>query len=186
MIFNTHPELEGKHAFLSPSQYHWIRYDKSKLKSVYLKHLAVERGTKLHELAQKCIEMEVQLMPLGKTLDMYVNHCIEFKMKPEVGLKYSEKCFGRADAISYRRKKLRIFDLKTGSVPAHMEQLMIYAALFCLEYKVKPKDISIELRIYQSDDILMLEPKKEEIESIMESIISGDIVLQETDKEMEK
>ena len=36
-----------------------------------------------------------------------------------------------------------------------MEQLFIYDALFCMEYHVKPKDILIENRIYQNDDVLI-------------------------------
>ena len=32
-------------------------------------------------------------------------------------------------------KILRIHDYKSGITPAKMDQLMIYAALFCLEYK---------------------------------------------------
>jgi hypothetical protein len=62
-------------------------------------------------------------------------------------------------------------------VAAHMEQLEIYAALFCLEYRIKPKDISIELRIYQSDDIVSFEPDPEEIMIIVNKIISFDKVL---------
>lgn len=66
---------------------------------------------------------------------------------------------------------LHIFDLKTGSRPVHIEQLLIYAALFCLEYKIKPTDISTELRIYQSDEILVHEPTPDEILEIMDKII---------------
>ena len=36
-----------------------------------------------------------------------------------------------------------------------MEQLLIYAAYFCLEYGFKPRDIDIELRIYQNDEVLI-------------------------------
>lgn len=184
MIFNKHDNLEGKHAFLSASQYHWIRYDVEKLKSVYLKHLAVERGTRLHEFAKTCIDLGQKLPEDGSTLSMYVNDAIDFKMTPEQVLYYSDNCFGTADAIAYRRKKLRIHDLKTGATPAHMEQLKIYAALFCLEYKEKPTHF--ELRIYQSNDILILEPEKAEIDAIMEKIVSSDKVLTKINIELEK
>ena len=86
---------------------------------------------------------------------MYVNDAIGFKLRPEQILYYSPNCFGTADAIDLRGDLLRIHDLKTGKVPAHIEQLMIYAALFCLEYGIKPSDIDTELRIYQGDDILV-------------------------------
>jgi hypothetical protein len=64
-----------------------------------------------------------------------------------------------------------------------MEQLEIYAALFCLEYKYKPKDIDMELRIYQNDEILYSEPDPEKIEHIMEHIIHLDKVLDHIEKE---
>ena len=40
------------HAFLSPSKYHWIRYDKEKLVKAFYNYMAVEKGTKLHEIAE--------------------------------------------------------------------------------------------------------------------------------------
>jgi hypothetical protein len=67
--------------------------------------------------------------------------------------------------------------LKTGDVPAHIEQLMTYAALFCLEYKIKPSDIEIELRIYQDDEILYHNPATDEIVPIMDKIITFDKII---------
>ena len=89
-----------------------------------------------------------------------------------IQLFYSENCFGTTDAIVFRNRMLRIHDLKTGVIPAHMEQLEIYAALFCLEYKIKPADIDIELRIYQSNQILYENPTAEIIVPIMDKIIT--------------
>ena len=186
MIFNEHPELYGKHAFLSPSQYHWMNYTPEKLRSVYIKHLAVERGTKLHAFAEEAINLGIKLPDERSTLNMYINDAIDFKMTTEQPLKYSDKCFGHADAISFRRKKLRIHDLKTGSTPAHMEQLKGYAALFCLEYKVKQEDIEIELRIYQSNDILYYNPEPLEIKRLMNVIIESNKIVTDIDNEMEK
>ena len=81
-------------------------------------------------------------------------------------------CFGTADAISFNEKEklLRIHDLKTGTTPAHMEQLMIYAALFCLEYHKNPKQFNTELRIYQNFDIIISNPTGDEIEDYMNLI----------------
>ena len=90
---------------------------------------------------------------------------------------YSDNCFGTADAILFRNNFLRIHDLKTGKIPAHMEQLEIYAALFCLEYKVKPGDIEMELRIYQNNEILYHNPTAEDIVPIMDRIITFDKVI---------
>ena len=102
---------------------------------------------------------------------------------PEQMLYYSDNCFGTADAISFKQNVLRIHDLKTGEIPAHMEQLLIYAALFCLEYRVKPGDIQIELRIYQHNEILLHEPTADEILPIMDKIISFDKVLKQIKEE---
>ena len=58
-----------------------------------------------------------------------------------------------------------------------MEQLEIYAALFCLEYRIKPGDIKMELRIYQNDEILFHEPTAEDIVPIMDKIVHCDKLL---------
>lgn len=174
MNFNKHLNLEGQHAFLGASKYHWINYDEGKLIEAYSKFTAAQKGTELHEFAAQCIRLGQKLPKSKKTLNMYVNDAIGFKMTPEQPLFYSENCFGTADAISFRNKMLRIHDFKSGVIPAHMEQLEIYAALFCLEYKVKPADISIELRIYQLDQILYHNPTVEDIVPIMDKIITFD------------
>ena len=105
---------------------------------------------------------------------MFVNDAIGFKMIPEQVLYYSDNCFGTADAISFNKNKLRIHDLKTGVIKASIEQLLIYASLFCLEYRVDPNSIEIELRIYQNNDIVIVDPEKEHIKSIMDTIIIFD------------
>ena len=89
---------------------------------------------------------------------------------------------GTADVISFRDNFLRIHDLKTGKRLAHIEQLEIYAALFCLEYNVKPEEIKIELRIYQNDEVLIHEPTAEEIRSIMNKIIHFDKILENLER----
>ena len=174
MDFNPHSNLVGKHAFLSASKYHWINYDEEKLVSTFLKYLAVQRGTRIHAFASECISLGQKLPKSKKTLNMYVNDAIGFKMTPEQPLYFSDNCFGTADAISFRRNELRIHDLKTGETPASMAQLEVYAALFCLEYGFKPADIFIELRIYQSDQVLVHHPEAEDISSIMGKIIVFD------------
>jgi len=105
---------------------------------------------------------------------MYVNDAIGFKMTTEQPLYFSENCFGTADAISFRQNVLRIHDLKTGETKASMRQLEVYTALFCLEYNVKPSNIDIELRLYQSDEILIHHPLSEDILYIMDKIIVFD------------
>ncbi len=177
MNFNNHFSIEGKHAFLGASKYHWVNYDESKVAEAYAKFKAVQRGTELHEFAAQCIRLGIKLPKSQKTLNMYVNDAIGFKMTPEQVLYYSDNCFGTADAISFRDGYLRIHDLKTGAVTAHIEQLMIYCALFCLEYKYKPIDISAELRIYQNNEIVTFEPAVDDILPIMDKIVSFDKII---------
>lgn len=174
MNFNKHFRLEGQHAFLSASKYHWINYDEDKLNSSFIKHLATLKGIKLHAHACECIRLGVKLPKTKKTLNMYVNDAIGFKMTPEQPLYFSENCFGTADAISFKSSILRIHDLKTGENKTSVNQLEVYASLFCLEYDVKPSDIDIELRIYQSDEVLIHHPDNEKILYIIEKIISFD------------
>ncbi len=177
MNFNKHSNLEGQHAFLGASKYHWINYSEDKVAESYSRFLATQKGTQLHEFAAQCIRLGQKLPKSKKTLNAYVNDAIGFKMTPEQILFYSDNCFGTADAIAFRGDLLRIHDLKTGAIPAHMEQLEVYAALFCLEYKVKPADIRIELRLYQSDDILVGNPTVEDIAPIMDKIITFDRII---------
>lgn len=177
MNFIKHSDLEGQHAFLGASKYHWINYDEAKVAEAYTNFLAKEKGTALHEFAAQCIRLGQRLPKSKKTLNMYVNDAIGYRMIPEQVLFFSENCFGTADTISFRDRLLRIHDYKSGIVPAHMEQLMIYAALFCLEYKFKPSEIDMELRIYQSDEILIHNPAADEINPIIDKIISFDKII---------
>lgn len=182
MHFNDHWNLEGKHAFLSPSQYHWINYSDDKLLERWSTYQAAERGTRMHALAKECIELKVSLKSNHSTLSLYVNDAIGFRMSPEVGLYFSEYCFGTADAISFDGKKLRIHDLKTGATPASFVQLEIYAALFCLEYDVDPNTIGIFLRIYQNDEFVEENPSGEMIQEIEDKIIIFSDLLAKADR----
>lgn len=187
MNFNKYSHLEGKHAFLSASKFHWLNYEDEKLVTTYKNFLATKKGTELHDFAATCIKLGQKLPKSKKTLNMYVNDAIGYKMTPEQVLFYSENCFGTADSISFRDGLLRIHDLKTGVTPAHMEQLMIYAALFCLEYgkecNFKPNDIEMELRLYQSDEVLYHNPTGEDILPIMDKIVSFDRLINRIKKE---
>lgn len=177
MNFNRHLDLEGQHAFLGASKYHWINYSESKIVEAYTNFMAAQRGTELHEFARRCIELRQKLPKTRQTLNMYVNDAIGFQMQPEQVLYYSDNCFGTADAIAFRNNFLRIHDLKTGVTKTHIEQLRIYAALFCLEYHVKPSDIEIELRIYQNDEILVDNPTASNIVPIIDKIIFSDKII---------
>lgn len=180
MDFNKHWDQVGKHAFLGASQHAWLNYDREKLVEVYTNLQAKEKGTIIHAFAEQCIRLG-QTLPKTKahlTLNEYVNDAIGFGLTPEVVLYYSDNIFGTADAIGFKNNKLRIHDLKTGvSKPASMEQLYIYAALFCLEYKKEPEEIEIFLRIYQFNTFVEERPAPETIRSIMAKITVFDKIL---------
>lgn len=212
MVFEKYSDLEGLHAFLSPSQPHWLRYNDEKLVERYLKSQAVQRGTELHELASKLIKLNVPLPRTKNSLNMFVNDAIGFKMSSEQPLYYDGFCFGTADAIEYKRNILRIHDLKTGETEAHMDQLKVYAALFCLNYQalvraarkkgrsdidiaamydVKPSELhfdprqmnSIELRIYQFGEVNTEQADPEEIAAIMDIIVHEVGILKDVEAE---
>lgn len=174
MTFNRHLGLEGSHAFLSPSKYHWVNYDDKKLATAYERYLAAQKGTRLHEFAKECIELGIKLPKTQKTLNMYINDAIGYRMSPEVMLYFSENSFGTADSIGFSKQKLRIHDLKTGITKTSICQLEVYTALFCLEYNISPTAIQTELRIYQNDEVLVHEPEKDTILHIMDKIIIFD------------
>lgn len=174
MNFNKHSNIEGTHSFLSASKYSWLNYDDAQLDEAYLRYLAIQKGTELHDLAKRLIKLGVNLPRKAKTLNLYVNDAIGYKMTPEQPLFYSYNSFGTADAICFRRNFLRIHDLKTGQTPAKMQQLEIYAALFCLEYGVKPSEIGIELRIYQNDTVMVHQPEADQISDVMQKIVVFD------------
>lgn len=174
MIFNAHSELSGKHAFLSPSNYHWLNYSDQKLETRFIAAMSARRGTDLHNLAHEAIRLGVRFSRTNQSLSTYVNDAIGYKMTCEPVLYYSDNCFGTPDTISFRRNKLRIHDLKTGVSPTSEHQLEVYAALFCLEYGVSPFEIDIELRIYQRDEIRVFEPFAETIANIMGKIVEFD------------
>ena len=177
MNFNDHSALNGAHAFLSASKYHWLNYSPEKLIESFRTSQAAAKGTRLHELAAEHIRLKMR-MPRNKvTFNNYVNDAIGFRMF------YSVNCFGTADAISFDKGLLRIHDLKTGVTPAKIDQLMIYAALFCLEYDVRPGEINYELRIYQNDDILIANPEGDEISPIIGTIISFDKIIEKIKEE---
>ena len=182
MKFNNHHNLEGLHAPFGASKSSWLRYSDEKVIEVFQNMKAAEMGTRLHQWAKDTIDLGIKQPRSKKTIYAYVNDAIGFKMDTEVVLFYSERFFGTADAISFRNGILRIHDLKTGTRLVHMEQLEIYAALFCLEYKVKPSEIEMELRVYQNDDILVHKPTAEDILPIMEKIIHFNKVLENVER----
>ena len=186
MKFNYHKNLNGLHAPFTASQSTWLRYDDDKVLEVYANRKAAELGTRLHEWASETIKLGLKQPRSKKTICAYVNDAIGFGMETEVVLLYSERFFGTADAISFDGNILRIHDLKTGKfgkIESHREQLEVYTALFCLEYRVKPEEIQVQLRVYKNDDVDIWEPAAEDIRKIMNHIVHLDKLLEKVDRE---
>ena len=203
MNWNRHSAQEGGHAFLSASKYTWLNRTNEELIEGYKNSYATSIGTLLHAYAADSIryrerlrktdakgvkfdlmrrgipEFAIDIPAVFSNLMAYVNDAIGYQMDPEIVLYYSDLCFGTADAIMVDHEVLRIHDLKTGTTPAKMDQIMIYAGLFFLEYGFKPEKIRTELRIYQSDEIIVHEPEIEDIREVMDRIVDADRVLQE-------
>jgi hypothetical protein len=184
--FRKHSHLERQHAFLSPSVYHWINYDDTKLALRYKAVRAALEGMEHHRYAAIAIEEREFQDDETTTVGLYINQCIQFRMSPEVVLYYSPNAFGTVDAIAYRYRRLRISDLKTGVTRTYEHQLEVYAALFCLEYEIDPFYIrgGIELRIYQDAKCRLYEGDPEFIQGIMDKIIRFDKLLNELREEV--
>lgn len=209
MIWNQHSNLTGKHAKLSPSQYYWINDQPEQFYQRTMNSYAAEIGTALHDVARKFIKHHFKMSRNDKkavVLDLidsgipdrvidymdfdvifanliaFVNDANSYGMSPEVVLYYSDNCFGTTDAIGYHEfdRFLRVHDLKTGVTKPSIEQLMIYAALFCLEYRIKPEDLKgTELRIYKNTEVLVHQPTAEELNVYISNIKERDRQLDE-------
>lgn len=182
MQFNEHRFQKGKHAAFAASTPDWIHYNPEKAIEYVNKVMAKNRGTELHALAEQCIKLHIFQRHSDDTFCQYVNDAIRFRMEPEVLLYYSDWFFGTADSIVYEEdtKKLRIHDLKTGTGKVHPEQLLVYAAYFCLEYKKDPYHMTFELRIYQNNSFDIFEPTPEEVKETMDHIISLNKIMNDT------
>lgn len=169
-----------EHSFLSPSKKTWVNYDDETLIKNYKSYLTQPKlGTAVHDLANRLILKEHKLnktewclvawdlediygLPkfaiskslIFENLRLFVNDSITYKCQTEQRLIYTPHAFGKADAIQLIDNTLYIFDLKTGANPADIDQLISYAALFCLEYNVKPSNLKFDLRLYQYDSII--------------------------------
>lgn len=202
MSWNGYSSQNEQHAFLSPSKVSWIRYSEEELYSAYIRSFSPAIGTALHELAHdlivKCVTLSkadrkmvlfhllendiprvaIDMNALYPNFMAYVNDSLMYGLTPEVKLQYSDVCFGHADAVGFENNLLRIFDLKTGTTPAHMEQLMIYAALFCLQNKIKPATIQTELRLYQGGNVQVVSPDWKDIYEFTQIIIKNSNYIQ--------
>lgn len=209
MLWNNHSKdvPKGSHALLGASRCSWLNYDEDDLYNAYKRQYATAMGTSLHELAADLIENRIRLSKRDTHLVLlhliknhiprdvieeefdriminlvpYVEDGIGYRMRVEQPLFYSQNAFGTADSIIFDEKKrlLRVHDYKSGTTPVHMEQLYIYAALFCLEYEFKPGDLNFELRIYQNGEQLIDKPEVDIILPIMDEIVRKDKLIEQ-------
>lgn len=143
------------------------------------------RGIEDHRYAAIAIEEGEVQDDETTTLGMYINQCIQYRMMPEQVLYYSPNCFGTVDAISYRYRKLRISDLKTGATYTSEHQLEVYAALFFLEYGIDPfYTTEIELRIYQDRECRVYLGDPGYIKGIMDKIVVFDQMINKLREEV--
>ena len=201
MIWHDHSKLAGTHAFLSASQSSWRNKNAEELIDAKKNSFSQQIGTLLHAYAADCIkykeklrksdergvkfdlmrkgipEYAIDMHRIYPTFMSYVNDAVGYGLNPEMVLYYSNECYGTADAIDMDGKLLRIHDLKTGVKPAKMDQLMVYAGLFFLEYGVNPGAIQTELRIYQMNEVLVYEPDVDELREVMDDIVEKDRII---------
>lgn len=186
MDWKTYSHLSKQHAFLSPSRYHWINYDNEKLIETFRNQKRAALGTRMHALAAELISLARRQPQTAEAFNAFVNDAIGFSMTPEVLLYYSPRCYGTTDAISYHNGVLRIHDLKTGATPVPpgaTKQLLLYAALFCFDYKLDPMNlVNIHLRIYQNEEVIEYDPEPQDLLRISRRIIEADKILQEAEE----
>lgn len=164
--FKYHPNLEGTHAILSASNYHWVHDSDEKFLERLTTMQAAKQGTRLHSWAAETILLGKRQPEEGQPgydiLSQYINDALDYGMVPEQVLMYSIYTFGTADTIGFEEYEdherfagfLRIHDYKSGKNEVkNPEQLYMYAVYFCLEYGYKPFEIDGKLRIYQGDMI---------------------------------
>ena len=151
---------------------------------IYTKYKFSNQFQTASDYAMRLVNNVGYLEPvIFETVKHYVNDAIGYRMVVEQPLVYSEHIFGTADSIIFKNGLLRIHDLKTGLIPAHMEQLLAYTALFCLEYEIRPAEIETELRLYQLDGIIVHKPTVEDVLPIMDRIITTEKIASRIEKE---
>lgn len=168
--WEPHFELSNRHAFMAPSKKAWLNYNPDRIREVWINDKAKEEGTRLHAYASEAIMLKQKQARSKRAVAQFINDAIGFGMDSEITLAYSLNCFGTCDAILFKDGLLRIHDLKTGKGKVYFDQLVIYAALFCLEYHADPEQMDFELRIYQGMEVMVYEPTAEEIIRTMDHI----------------
>lgn len=156
----------------------------------------VERGVKTHIYEKymvetsKCYDPEVgstflehlRYLPGDAFLSakLFICDSIGFRMESEQKLSVSKIIEGTADAVRYYPKEnlLRVSDLKTGSRPAKIEQVFVYAALYCYENRLDPLKTNFETRIYQNGEVYIEHPSGDVISNALNISLHLDEVVE--------
>lgn len=188
--FSAHPKIEGTHAFLSASNYHWLEDSEEKLLERLTSSQAAKLGSELHAWAEQAILLGRRQPerddPNHDMLCAYINDALDFGMVPEQMLFHSMYAYGTADTIRFDEYDdeavlagfLRIHDYKSGKSKASVKQLYIYAGFFCLEYGYRPFEIEGELRIYQGDEVQIYELDREVLSRVYDKIRMSNLVVE--------
>jgi hypothetical protein len=185
--FRSHPKLEGSHAILSASNYHWLNYTEDRLIERLRTAEAAALGTRLHAWAAEAISLG-RLQPNdGDVLSAYINDALEYGMIPEQLLFHSMNAYGTADTIGFEEYLdheqyagfLRIHDFKSGVSKTSEDQLYIYAGFFCLEYDFRPFEIDGELRIYQGEEVRIYELDRGYLARVYDKIRTSNIIIEQ-------
>lgn len=173
-------------AVFSPSERAWIRYSKEKIVAKVNQWDTVQRGVDLHALAAEAIRLQVQLSSENGVISQYVRDAITYDCEVEVPLSYSQYIYGTADALrfDFSTKTLYVFDLKTGKKEASTDQVLIYAAMWCLINNIDPYDIDFDLRIYSDVNTIILRTEdnsgiQDKVRECMDSIVFVDNTVNE-------
>lgn len=193
---------DGQHAIFAPSQKLLSRESltEEQIYNLLRSKYAAQIGTEIHAVCARLILEKQPITKAGvraiifdalyqahiptaliqpdeylDTVIPYIKDAIGFGLMPEQPIVYQYPiAFGTADAIRFNPSKceLRIHDLKTGKIPASLDQLIEYAAYFFLEYHIKPGDCKTILSIYQNGDVLTGYPTASDILPIMDRAVT--------------
>jgi hypothetical protein len=185
--FNRHPKLEGSHAFLSASSYHWLNYTEDKLIERLRTVEAAAKGTRLHAWAAEAIALGRRQPENHDILSAYINDALDYGLEPEKLLFYSMHAYGTADAIGFEEYVdheqfagyLRVHDYKSGTTKTSEIQLYVYAAFFCLEYDFRPFEIDGQLRIYQGNEVRMYDLDRNYLAVVYDKILVSNQIIEE-------
>ena len=123
---------------------------------------AAERGTALHEESERRLQDSAYQHATLNSVDAYmVDFYVQYvnsmvapggKLYVEQKLKWSDVCYGTADAVIVNGDDLKLIDLKTGQKRVTAEgnkQLMLYLAMAVQHFGIDPEKGEMSIEIVQ-------------------------------------